>query len=1093
MTFGRARAITLIVILSGGMLSAQSRQPAQKDLTLSPKATQVLTTLQKLSSLPDGPWRFHSGDVPHGEAVNLDDSAWQQVTRGSKSGNDAGWFRRLIEIPKTLNGYDLTGSRITFQLQANANGPVPEIIYFNGRRVALGDDLEAIALLEDVKPGDKVQIAVKLLKTIDEKTFRGATFRIESSKSRPSPSDLRTEAITAATLLPVLPGYKPEMLQKVEASIVSVDLPGLQNSDQAAFDASLKRVHHELMQFEPMLKKAVIDLDGNSHIDAAWLWPWTETVDAVKRTWGTALQLMNEYPDYKFTQSAAAYNDWMKQKYPAMNEEIKKRIKEGRWEIVGGMWVEPDLNMPDGESLVRQLLVGKRFFKKEYGVDVRIGWNPDSFGYTWQLPQIYKKSGMDYFVTQKMHWNDTNQLPFRTFWWESPDGSKVLTYFPTDYVHRDLDPNRLAKDFVQSTERLNGFTHMLDLYGIGDHGGGPTREVLDEGMRWMKPDSVAPTMHFSTAQSYFTSVEKTIEKTSPQWNYDSIAKGFKVPSVEHAGKLQIPTWRDELYFEYHRGIYTTQAGHKAYMRNSEEAILNSEKYASLAWLKGTAYPGGELEDSWKKITFNQFHDLGAGSGIGVIYRDAADDYKHVFQQARDADMVSLPALITSVNTAGESGVPVVVFNPLAWERSSAAIIEVQMPDKPRAGIHVEDATGKPLLFQMLSEDAKTNSYKLLVKMENVPSMGYTVVRVVAGDKPVTSDLHVAGFTLENDRLKVVVDPKSGCITSLMEKKTNFETIAAGGCGNQLQTFKDTPKQYDAWNIDPGTLDHYTSIDSVESVKLIEQGPLHSVIRVMRSWGSSHFVQDVSLDAGADTVGIHNEIDWHETHVLLKASLPLAATSAKATFEIPYGTIDRPTTRNNSWEQAEFEVPGMRWAELGDGQHGVSLLNRTKFGYDAVGNMLRLSLLRSATWPDPDADRGYQSFDYALYPHAGDWKQAASMQHGWEYNYPLRAMQVAAHSGSEAATRSFVSVDAKNVIVTAIKKAEDRDALVIRMFEFEGKSGDVKVSVPAGASYAVESDLMETPETAHLPIHDGAVTVRVHPYEIVTVQVMYPKR
>src|SRR5664279_2941136 len=271
----------------------------------------------------------------------------------------------------------------------------------------------------------------------------------------------------------------------LNGAILAVDLAALDAHDQAKFDASLKAAHAKLEGLKPLLEQATYHLTGNSHIDAAWLWPWTETVDVVKRTFGTALQLMYEYPQYTYTQSAAAYNEWMAEKYPDMNAEIKQRIQEGRWEIVGGMWVEPDLNLPDGESLVRQLLVGKRWYKQNYGVDVRIGWNPDSFGYTWQLPQIYKKSGVDYFVTQKMTWNDTNQLPFRLFWWQSPDGSKVLTYFPTDYVHDNVNPTRISADFAESAQRNPGTTEMLDLYGIGDHGGGPTRDMLDQADHWI--------------------------------------------------------------------------------------------------------------------------------------------------------------------------------------------------------------------------------------------------------------------------------------------------------------------------------------------------------------------------------------------------------------------------------------------------------------------------------------------------------------------------------------------------------------------------------------------------------------------------------
>ena len=359
---------------------------------------------------------------------------------------------------------------------------------------------------------------------------------------------------------------------------------------------------------------------------------------------------MNEYPGYTYTQSAAAYNEWMAEKYPLMNAEIKKRIQEGRWEIVGGMWVEPDLNMPDGESLVRQLLVGKRWYKQAYGVDVRIGWNPDSFGYNWQLPQIYKKSGIDYFVTQKMAWNDTNQLPFKLFWWQSPDGSKVLTYFPHDYGNEDLRPLRLADDLVAARERSTGMTDMMDLYGVGDHGGGPTRAMLDEGFRWAEPDAasiaanggapVTPHYEFGTAQSFFSSVEKQIAPDSPVWNYQSIAKGYSAPAAV-PGKVAIPTWDSELYFEYHRGVYTTQANHKHSMRTAEEEVLNAEKWSSLAWLDGAKYPADELTEDWKKVLFNQFHDLAAGSGIADIYKDAQKDYDWVRMSTNEISAAAL--------------------------------------------------------------------------------------------------------------------------------------------------------------------------------------------------------------------------------------------------------------------------------------------------------------------------------------------------------------------------------------------------------------------------------------------------------------------
>ena len=333
--------------------------------------------------------------------------------------------------------------------------------------------------------------------------------------------------------------------------------------------------------------------------------------------------------------------------------------------------------------------------------------------------------------------------------------------------------------------------------------------------------------------------------------------------------------------------------------------------------------------------------------------------------------------------------------------------------------------------------------------------------------------------------------ETGCITSLYDKQTKFESLAAGACGNQLQTFKDLPKDYDAWNIDPGTLDHFTPIDKADSVELVEKGPLHAVIRVTRTWQSSKFVQDITLAAGSDEVNIVNDIDWHETHVLLKAAFPLAASSNKATYEIPYGTIERTTLRTNTWEQAQFEVPAMRWADLGDAQHGFSLLNESKYGYDDKDNVLRISLLRSPTSPDAEADRGHHHFSYALYPHGGDWKQALTVRRGYEYNYKLQAMQVESHTGTLPAKYSYVSVKPETVVLTALKKAEDDNGLIFRVYEWAGKSSDVQFHVPKGATGATVTNLMEKAEGDALRIDGDTVTAPIHPFEILTVKVNYP--
>jgi alpha-mannosidase len=1060
----------------------------------------VIVRLSNLRVLPDGVWKMHSGDLAHGEAVSLDESGWKAMEPQTNAPNDAVWFRQTYEVPADLHGYDLTGSRIWFQFHAEANGPMPEILYFNGRRVAMGDDLEPVVLFDNAKPGDKVTVAVKLLHTVDTKRFRGASLKIDFPESRPNPEDLRVEFMSAALLVPSLAPGDAAKLDVLRSAIETVDLKALDSHDQAGFDASLKASHTKLEALLPLMQTATWHLTGNSHIDAAWLWPSTETVDVVKRTFGTALQLMYEYPQYTYTQSAAQYNAWMAEKYPDMNAEIAQRIKEGRWEVVGGMWVEPDLNMPDGESLVRQLLVGKRWYKQAYGVDVRIGWNPDSFGYTWQLPQIYKKSGVDYFVTQKMTWNDTNKLPFKLFWWESPDGSKVLAYFPHDYANDNLSPIRLASDLATARKQSTGMTDIMDLYGIGDHGGGPTRAILDEGFHWAAkstPAKVIPKIDFGIAQTWFSAVEKQVAPESPEWNYQSIAKGYSQPPAPAvAGQVAIPTWKSELYFEYHRGVMTTQANHKRNMRDAEEQVLNAEKWSSLAWLDGKAYPGNELTEDWKKVLFNQFHDLAAGSGIGVIYKDAQKDYDVVRWSTNEISSHAQERVDETVNTQG-SGIPVIVYNPLGWERTAEVMVKVQLPGGPASGVKIEDATGHETGPQIVSADSKTGEIVARFFARDVPALGYKVYRISAAPAPDGGQLpigiHETGsdITFENRELRVTVDKQSGCITSLFNKSDNFESVAAGGCGNQLQFFKDTPKEYDAWNIDPGTLDMPpTLINHADSVEVVGSGTELPVIRITRHLQNSRFVQSLRLAPGTGQVDIENDIDWHEAHVLLKAAFPLAASGPFATYEIPYGSIDRPTTRNNSWEKAQFEVPAMRWADQGDGKHGLSVINNSKYGYDAAGNVLRLTLLRSPKWPDPEADMGHHHFHYALYPHAGTWKDALTVRHGWEYNYPLTAVVTTAHAGTLPAEHSFASVAPENVVLTAVKKAEDANGLIFRVYEWAGKASTVEFHVPPGATGATVTNLMEMPEGSSLTIAGDVVKAPIKPFEILTIRVDY---
>jgi alpha-mannosidase len=407
-----------------------------------------------------------------------------------------------------------------------------------------------------------------------------------------------------------------------------------------------------------------------------------------------------------------------------------------------------------------------------------------------------------------------------------------------------------------------------------------------------------------------------------------------------------------------------------------------------------------------------------------------------------------------------------------------------------------DASGKPVLMQVLARDEATSTYQLLVQARAVPSVGYTVLYVIPGQRKVASDLELHGTTMENSLLRVVLDEKTGCITSLYQKTTGVESIASGQCGNLLQAFGDNDPPEDAWNIQRDYEKYATNLTMLDSIKVVEQGPLREVIRISRSWSKSKFVQDIVLDAGSPRVDVVNHIDWHESHVMLKAAFPLAHSSETATYEIPYGAIDRPTTRNNSVEDSKFEVPALRWADLGDGKNGFSLLNDSKYGYDAKGNVLRLTLLRSPFYPDPDADRGRQEFTYSLYPHAGTWKAADTVLRGYELNYKLYAEQVTSHAGELPSTHSFVRIQPENLVLSAMKKSEDGDSLILRFYEWEGKPAHAQITLPAGAASAAETNLMERDvegANAALPISNNKVELEVGPYSINTVRIGYAAR
>ncbi len=1058
----RSSVCCLIAALISALIFLPTAPAAENNETPG-DCTALLEKWKAISVIPLDAWRVHpAGDFP-GESLALDDSSWETAGKGQSWEAGSYWFRTWVQVPASRGGYEFRGARLDFQIRFDGDQPIFTTVFVDALQRAAGEELEPVLLTRNAAPGQKFLIAVKAQASAGKLRLRMAQLELIEVSGRPNVRALLEECHTAEALNQVAVVGQPERTAVIEAARHAVDWAALERGNQQQFDASLLQTRAELELLRDWLKSFSIDAVGNAHIDMAWLWPWTETVEVTRNTFASVLRLMQEFPDFTFAHSSARAYAWMEEKYPALFEEIRRRVKEGRWEIVGGMWVEPDLNLPDGESLVRQLLLSKRYFQEKFGVDVRVGWNPDSFGYNWQLPQIYKRAGVDYFVTQKLGWNDTNKFPHKLFWWEAPDGSRVLTFFPHDYVNT-LNPVRMADDLADAVRRT-GLNRMLHLYGVGDHGGGPTRQMLESHRRWQSPSALYPRLALGTTLRFFESVQKEL------------------------GTLALPVWRDELYLEYHRGTYTTQAHTKKNNRRNEALLLNAERFSSLAsLLRAASYPQRELNASWQLLLFNQFHDILPGSGIAPVYVDADRDHAHIQRVAAELLNSALTEIAARIDTRGP-GVPLVVFNPLAWRRTDVVEAEVRLPGVATS-LEVRAPGTGTVPAEVVSRDPDTQRVRFRFLARALPSLGYKVFHVVNATTPKSAagatSLLATRDTLENEFLRLRIDLKSGCITSLFDKASGRERLAPGACGNLLQAFRDKPRDWDAWNIDADLENEKWDLDQAETVELVEQGPVRAAIRVVKKFGDSRFTQDITLYAGIPRADIRTEADWHEEHVLLKAAFPVAARSDFAAFEIPYGSIQRPTTRRTPEEQAKFEVPALRWADLSDASGGLSLLNDSKYGYDAKGNVLRLSLLRSPTWPDPNADRGHHQFTYSLYPHAGSWIAAGTVERGYELNYPLLVVAADSHAGSLPASYSFATLAPENVILTALKRAEDDDSWLVRFYEYAGRETLVRLRLP-GAVRAWETDLMEKDERP-LEVQSGEILVPTRPYEIKTVRV-----
>ena len=752
---------------------------------------------------------------------------------------------------------------------------------------------------------------------------------------------------------------------------------------------------------------------GHAHLDTAWLWPMRETVRKAARSFANAVTLMEEYPEFGFVCSAARHLAWVEERFPALFARIGQRVATGQFQLVGGMWVEADCNLPSGESLVRQLVHGQRWYLSRFGRECPEAWLPDGFGFPASLPQILAEAGMGWFVSQKLSWNDTNPFPYRTFWWRGLDGTRVRAHFPpADTYNGDVSLAELARGTAEPGRSLYPF-------GYGDGGGGPTRDMV-EAARRAADLAGAPRVAMEPLAAFFTAVE--------------------------ADPTPLPVWDGELYLEKHRGTFTSQAATKLANRRGEILLAAAELWSTVR-PDGAPWPAEELDAAWKLLLVNQFHDVLPGSSIHWVYQDAAADHAAVQAVAGRLVDDALGALAAAVDTSGAID-PAVVFNATPLPRREV----------------VDAGTG--------------------LVMADVPSMGYAVVDVghtgATVDPPATADER----GMSNGHLAVEWDAE-GRLTSVWDADHGRAVLAPGRAGNVFHLHHDRPAEYDAWDVDRSYLDDFEERAGPVAPEVVESGGLRAAVRFRRSFGASTLTQTLVLHAGSRRLDFLTEVDWHERHSFLKVAFPVAVQADQATYEIQFGHVTRSTGDNTPWEKARFEVCAHRWADLSEGDYGVALLNDCKYGYDVRGSVMRLSLLRSPTAPDPLCDQGRHRFTYALLPHTGDATTGGVIEAATALNDPLVVRRPPSRSGPLPPSHSFVSVDGAAFVVTAVKRADDGTGdVVVRGYEAHGRGGAARLRVSLPFARAARTDLLERPRH-DLAVDGGQVSLELRPFELVT--------
>jgi alpha-mannosidase len=968
----------------------------------------------------------------HGEPIGVDEALrrpFSPFAVGDRWGPawDTTWFRFTGRVPDEWRGAEVV-VRIGLGFRGAPGFGAEGIVWEDGvpvqgvspkhsthRIAAKAEGGEPVDVLLEAAANPVADLDVRPAPSLDADFDGPPLFRLDRAELAVRNGDVAGLAIDMQVLLDLydhLPGDEPRaqrVLRALAASCALIDAADVVVSAAAAREALVPALSARNGSSAHRLRAV-----GNAHIDTAWLWPFRETVRKCARTFATALRLLDEYPDYRFACSQPQQLMWMKEQYPELFERIRAAVAGGRFELVGAMWVEADCNVPSGEALVRQILHGSLFLEQEFGVVPGEVWLPDVFGYAASLPQIMRRAGIERFLTQKLSWSTINRMPHQTFWWEGIDGSRVITHFPpAETYNGDFSMEQLSRN-VKGFFDHGVASQSLYLFGYGDGGGGPTRELLERAARLHDLEG-APKVSMSSVADF--------------WD-DAVGE------LSAAGS-DAPSWVGELYLEFHRGTYTTSAMSKRENRGCELLLREAELWSSVLGAPWTSYPAAALDAAWKDVLLLQFHDVLPGTSIAWVYADSAAVYAGV--RAAGSAVVS-----GALEPFGGR-----VFNPAPVDRRG--VVQVDGADV----------------------------------MVDVPALGWAVLD--SGSPADVGGSIVSGpQSLENEYLRVSWDD-AGVLVSVWDKEAEREVLAPGARGNVLQLFEDRPVDWDAWDVNAFSLERWDSLDAADSVAVVADGPLVGSMQVVRSFGRSRLTQTMVVRAGSRRIDFVTDVDWQEDNKLLKVAFPVDVHARRATFEIQYGHVERPTHRNTSWDVARFEVCGHKWADLSEPGYGVALLNDCKYGYDILGNVLRLSLLRAPSSPSPRMDRGPHRFTYSLMPHVGDFRQAGVIDEAYALNMPMRVVPGVASAGStEAGSWGAFALSQPGIFVEAVKRAEREDALIVRLYEGWGRQVRARLTTPLPVSEVSVVDLLERP-LANLPFADGAVDLDLRAFEILTLR------